>query len=154
MTHEDLFTIRPTEPIGHGLFANVSFPSGATLGEYIGALQPRSSSNKDSDYKASIDIGALVPGGLEQPTAVINAERKGSVFRFLNHSCRPNAAFVQARVGMKRRVLVVEAKRRIRWGEQVTIDYGDAWVQDFGPCYCGSTGCRNPARKAKRVRKR
>ena len=53
---------------------------------------------------------------------------------------------------MGHRVLVVGAKRRIRAGEQVTLDYGDDWMDEGKPCHCGAVECRKPAGRAKRKR--
>src|SRR3989344_1493341 len=57
-------------------------------------------------------------------------------FRYLNHSCAPNAGII----GTKTLVAV----RRIRKGEEITIDYS---VSDADPylsmkCVCGSRQCR------------
>ena len=58
--------------------------------------------------------------------------------RYVNHSCRPNAeAFVSGR-----RVWVW-SKRRIRAGEEVTIDYGPAYFDEhIRPKGCRCAACR------------
>jgi SET domain-containing protein len=62
-------------------------------------------------------------------------------FRYLNHSCAPNAAVaLQERVG-RRPLLLIEALRAIAPGEEVTIDYGFA-AEDAFPCLCGAAQCR------------
>jgi hypothetical protein len=77
----------------------------------------------------------------------IDGARSGSAFRFLNHSCDPNAALFVGRVGTDRRVKYVMAIRDIEEGEAVTIDYGWKWkASDL--CYCGSESCRNPMETA------
>lgn len=63
-------------------------------------------------------------------------------FRFLNHSCRPNAELVvsQARAGRLPETFVV-ALREIRVGEELLIDY--AWDADLVErCFCGEDVCR------------
>jgi hypothetical protein len=58
------------------------------------------------------------------------------LLRFLNHACNPNAVFVE-----NERVLV--ARRAIRPGEEITIDYTcheDALAEPF-PCRCGAPDC-------------
>jgi len=53
--------------------------------------------------------------------------------RFLNHSCDPNAV----RSGVK-----VFARRRIRRGEEITIDYRlNAFSGEPFRCHCGTTAC-------------
>jgi len=52
---------------------------------------------------------------------------------FLNHSCEPNAM---------RSGTTVFAWRRIRAGDEITIDYRlNAFSRERSRCLCGSTGC-------------
>ncbi|EGZ13042.1 hypothetical protein PHYSODRAFT_259189 [Phytophthora sojae] len=54
----------------------------------------------------------------------INAGRMESLMRFVNHSCRPAAAFVELSNGRRTTVVVVTTQDICR-GEEVTVDYGD-----------------------------
>ncbi|KAK1471328.1 hypothetical protein CABS01_16371 [Colletotrichum abscissum] len=57
----------------------------------------------------------------------------GSLFRLLNHSCRPCAHLVQMRMSGKF-VTTVQAIRDIFDGAQITISYGKNWKGDN--CLC------------------
>lgn len=63
----------------------------------------------------------------------------GNLWRFINHSCNPNA-------GLRGRTVV--ALRRIKKGEEVTIDYS---ITEDDPywrlhCHCTSKNCRGTIR--------
>ncbi|KAF2451477.1 SET domain-containing protein [Karstenula rhodostoma CBS 690.94] len=131
----DNLLVSPTPGKGYGIFTRIAFDQDQVIGEYTGELVPidKSRSNEDSQYVASISIGKakLTQKGTlacRQAQCWIDASRKGSVFRFLNHSCDWNAALMLGRVGMGRRVMMVVTTKPIAAGEEITIDYGkDYW---------------------------
>ena len=67
-------------------------------------------------------------------------------YRYVNHSCNPNCEIfmwdedpIDEELGS--RPLLLAAKRTIRPGEELTIDY--AWPAELAiPCSCRSTRCR------------
>ena len=60
-------------------------------------------------------------------------------FRFLNHSCEPNAALVVYEDQPEK--LFIEATTHIEPGQAVTIDY--SWPAEFSiPCHCNAVRCR------------
>jgi len=67
-------------------------------------------------------------------------------FRYLNHSCQPNAALIKVEPEHEddapgETEIWVEALAQIEPGEELTIDYG--WLADAAiPCRCGSPNCR------------
>jgi hypothetical protein len=66
-------------------------------------------------------------------------------FRYLNHSCDPNAEIFSFTYGPyssdRPNQLFLQALRPIKPGDEITIDY--AWTADCAiPCLCGSTKCR------------
>ncbi|KAF2702831.1 SET domain-containing protein [Pleomassaria siparia CBS 279.74] len=130
----DGFRIKATEGIGYGLFCNQNegFSRQFAMGQYTGALLPKSASTKNkSDYYGDIPIGKIGAN----TTCYIDGASKGSAFRFLNHSCEPNSELVVARCGAgSRRMLVVMATQDIDMGEEITINYGDDYFTD---CRCG-----------------
>lgn len=136
---------------GYGILARRDFTVKQVHGECNGELVPidEAKSNEETQYAATIPIGkakVTTKGTLasRQPECCIDATRKGSVFRFLNHSCDANCALQVARVGMKRRVLMAVATRRIADGEEITIDYGPRYFQQGESCQCGSKNCHFP----------
>lgn len=61
-------------------------------------------------------------------------------FRFLNHSCEPNAELTSFEDGTFADIFVM-AICDIAAGEEVVIDY--AWpAESAAPCYCQSLSCR------------
>ena len=138
---------------GYGLFARRRIPKDTIMGEYTGQIVPTQPDldNDVSRYQYDIDVGRIVGAGETQPTAWVNSTRRGSVFRFMNHSCDPNALVEQGRCGMHSRILYVYALRDIEVDEQITIDYGKEWlVQRDEHCKCGSKKCMNPEKKERK----
>ncbi|KAG7661661.1 SET2 [[Candida] subhashii] len=71
----------------------------------------------------------------------IDATVKGSLARFINHSCNPNAYVDKWVVGDKLRMGIF-AKRKILKGEEITFDYNvDRYGAQSQPCYCGEPNC-------------
>jgi hypothetical protein len=59
----------------------------------------------------------------------------------MNHSCRPATKFDRRFVGDKKRTLVV-ASRNIRFGEEITVHYGDDfWKEANYGCACKEDLC-------------
>ena len=63
---------------------------------------------------------------------------KGNLLRLLNHSCRANAFL---RIFRER--VEVYARRDIRTGEEITVDYGESPHSGGMKCGCGHKGCRD-----------
>lgn len=119
--------IRET-PLGQGVFASQDYRRGEPVGIVTGRILD--DPDHSSDY--CMDLGE--PYSLE-PEAP---------FRFLNHSCSPNCQLVLYEYDVddpRQNEMHVEAIRRIRPGDELTIDY--AWPADQAiPCGCESRGCR------------
>ncbi|KAL1597753.1 vacuolar membrane-associated protein iml1 [Paraconiothyrium brasiliense] len=132
----DSIRISPTPSKGYGVFARSDIKAGEILGEYTGELVPidKTRSNQATQYFANINIGKArmtQKGTLacRQPQCSIDATHKGSVFRFLNHACDPNAVLLVGRIGMHRRVIMIQNIKPIAKGEEITIDYGSNHFQ-------------------------
>ena len=110
--------------VGSGVFTTRDFRKGKVIGEMTGLIV------SDDDYDPSYVVD--VEGGLLEPAAP---------FRFLNHCCEANAELVEETTPNGPLVSVI-ARRTIRRGEQVTIDYG--WPAEDGAlrCLCGAAKCR------------
>jgi hypothetical protein len=94
--------------------------------------------NNTSEYQTSI---AMEPGA----RCSIDASSSGSVARFINHSCMPNAQLRDLRCGMDRRLIAVLAPRTIEVGVELTINYGDEWFNVGSKCLCGTAKCKSRA---------
>ena len=66
---------------------------------------------------------------------------KGSMARFVNHSCRPNCEMRKWIVDKKPRMALF-ALREIMTGEELTYDYNFEPTGTAQPCHCGADICR------------
>ena len=102
----------------------------AKPGDEIGIIEGRVVEAGECDPDYSIDLPS---GRVLDPSPP---------FRFLNHSCEPNAELFwwdEAPKGGDPPIRIA-ALRPIRRGEEVTIGYG--WATEVGiPCHCGSASC-------------
>ena len=67
----------------------------------------------------------------------IDGASGGSGAEFINHSCTPNLV-----TRILRGHILYYSKRRIKKGEELTVDYRFAHDVDRVPCSCGSPKCR------------
>lgn len=118
--------IARTSALGHGLFATRPIGRGETLLRIEGRVQPT-----PTRYSIQLDDGTHVEceEGLDEQTL-----RERYPWRFLNHSCEPNARIAG-------RTLV--AQLSIAEGEEITFDYTTTEAQMAEPfdCRCGATQC-------------
>lgn len=113
--------------VGKGVFAMKTFRKNQVIGQMRGSVRSEDD-DYDPDYAVDLgDFGALEPW---------------APFRYLNHSCEPNAELVMCDPeGDEPPTMWVESRKLIRLGEQITIDY--AWpVEHAIRCLCGSVRCR------------
>jgi SET domain-containing protein len=130
----------------HRLRARYPIPEMTIMGEYTGELKPKNPDKPDekTQYHFEIDFSDEVEGGDPTMRCWLDANRTGSVFRFVNHNCDPNAVVRPGRCGMHNRIIFVSTKRSIAEGEEMTINYGSQWFSTpEEPCLCESSKCRN-----------
>jgi hypothetical protein len=114
-------------PVGKGIFALRPFRRGQVIGVIQGVVctDPQYGSAYCMDIGGNRSLEPIAP------------------FRYLNHSCEPNAELVgitHERHGPTGQLLL-ESTRDILPGEELTIDY--AWQAEHAiPCHCGSQNCR------------
>ena len=143
------FSVRFSPIHGRGVFALRRIRKGERIIEYTGELV----SHREADRR--------YPSGREQSThtmmfildekTVIDATRRGSSARWINHSCNPNCEAD----GDDR--IYVGAIRDIRPGEELTYDYNLVLEERHTPaakrehaCHCGSPRCRGTLLGSKR----
>jgi len=68
----------------------------------------------------------------------LDASVGGNAFRFVNHSCSPNAY-----IRIFREHVEFYSLRAIRAGEEITCNYGETQHEGMLPCACGSDRCRS-----------
>ncbi len=121
---------------GTGLFAKVGFEFGEYLLDYTGRkITTKLADTLTTKYLFEIDSEWTIDGEDESNTA-----------RYINHSCDPN---VEADVVGER--IMIHAARDIEAEEELTIDYGDEYFDEFIKpygCMCGSEICRQTTKSA------
>jgi hypothetical protein len=143
---------------GFGLYTRNAISAGTVIGEYTGVLLPVDEDGPDatSHYQCDLEIGPApnTKNGL-QAKAWIDATHKGSIFRFMNHCCIPNAKIMQGRCGIHHRIVFVYTLERIGKNMEIDIDYGAAWwAKSKDPCLCGEEGCNySKEARAKKAKK-
>jgi hypothetical protein len=132
--------LRTTTRLGIGGFARKTIPKETCIAEFTGRIVPADAIH-DNDYHTGIPIGKLNGTKEGQARAYIDCERTGSIARFFNHSCDPNAQFLVGRCGMKHRIVYVETIKKIEEGDEITVDYKDGRFKDGLGCLCGTAKC-------------
>ncbi len=74
---------------------------------------------------------------------ILDATR-GSIARFINHSCEPNCKMIKWTVAGKPRMALFAGDRGIMTGEELTYDYNfnPYSIKNVQECHCGSASCR------------
>jgi uncharacterized protein len=153
---------RRQSPIhGNGVFALEDMPKGCQVIEYEGRRMTHAQANRS--YGGDADSGHTFLFTLNDKY-LIDGNIDGNVARWINHSCAPNcqAWIVENEDGDPRHDrVVVETKRAIRVGEELTYDYGITLEERHTPrmkaiwaCRCGSAKCTGTILKPKRAAKR
>lgn len=125
---------------GLGLYALEDIPAGRRIIEYLGPIVTAEEvARRRGRYFFEISEKFAIDGSPRSNTA-----------RYINHSCRPNAeAFITGR-----RVWVW-SKKSIKAGEQITLDYGESYFNDYiKPKGCKCEKCHPPKRSPGRPRKK
>ena len=125
----DKLRVGPSAITGRGLFAGCPIPARAKIGEFEGeVITIREARRRARDRK----VVAIVE--LEDKAIDATGTRRG--FRYINHSCAPNTF---TRLTADRAEFY--ALRRIRTGEELTVDYGRSHHDGLLACRCGAPGC-------------
>lgn len=142
---------------GKGVRALQSIDEKQFLGLYVGEMYPKSRVDNKAPikrryggpvgkgYAFGADIAPRDDNGLkptEHKDFYIDPAVRGNWTRFLNHSCDPNAAFRDLNLG-QRKLILVEARRPIAFGDFVTVNYGNAYFRDNAAfaCACQMASC-------------
>jgi hypothetical protein len=128
---------------GWGLITVDGVKKGHLVQEYVGEIIDEKMKrhrlemwSKDHPNDPNFYIMQLEPGWY------IDAREKGSLSRFINHSCNPNCHLFPVNVSGHMRVAVV-ANRNIAPGEFLDYDYHfDTQDGDKFICRCGANNCR------------
>jgi len=150
-----LFEIRRSKIHGRGGFALQPIPKGTRLVEYTGEIITSAEADRRSERSRSERTYLFTINSRK----LVDATRRGSRARFINHSCEPNCEST-----VERGRVYIEAARDIEPGEELTYDYqltidGSTWQKSGAdyPCLCGKPLCRRtllmvPTRSRARAR--
>ena len=146
---------------GNGVFAAKNLEKGLRVTRYRGKMITHSQANRR--YGNDADGGHTFLFTLNEKY-LIDANEGGNIARWINHSCDPNCqAWVveDESKDLKLDQVVIETKRAIRKGEELTYDYGitldephTAKLKKIWQCRCGSPKCTGTILKPKRGKRK
>ena len=115
---------------GLGLFATRDIGKGETVVEYRGRRIPTRLAQELDRRRANKYLFEI------DRRWTIDGKARTNVARYVNHACDPNAEAELVRGRM-----LFRAIRRIRPGEEITIDYGEEHMQLYFKAGCRCAAC-------------
>ncbi len=115
---------------GLGLFAVAPIAMGDIFVEYLGPRIPTPLARELDRRRANKYLFEI------DRRWTIDGYARSNLARYVNHACRPNAEAV-----LKRGRMMYRAIKRIRPGEEITIDYGEEHMQLYFADGCKCTVC-------------
>lgn len=114
---------------GLGLFAKEEFQKGDLIIEYIGEVISEPEANqRGGKYLFELNDNWTIDG-----------KSRDNIARYINHSCKPNC---YPELNETETKVFIFAKRKIVTGEELTYDYGKAYVnQVIKPAGCKCNSC-------------
>ena len=131
-------TVKKSRIYGKGCFALAHFPARKKIATYAGEVV-RGSRRIEARLRRQQAVAIKIIR-LDDDTA-IDGSVGGDATAYINHSCDPNA-FMRIVPGEK---VAIFARRDIRPGEELTIDYRDPYHPEV--CRCGAANCRSKRRR-------
>jgi SET domain-containing protein len=136
------FAVRRSAIHGRGVFALTLIPKRTRVIEYTG--ERISHEEADARYSKAHENSPHTMLFTVNDKIVIDATRRGSSARWINHSCSPNCEIAD-----ENDRIYIETRRDIRPGEELTYDYNlqmgephTAAAKRAHRCFCGSRRCR------------
>lgn len=136
------FVVRKSPIHGRGVYALASIPKGSRLIEYTG--ERISHEVADARYGEEQENSPHTMLFTVNGETVIDATRRGSSARWINHSCGPNCEAIE-----EEERIFIETIRAVRPGEELTYDYNLTLDEPHTPavkrahaCLCGAKNCR------------
>ena len=116
---------------GQGAFAAEPIPPRLKIGEIRGesiSVQEARVRATRSERIMIVELSAR---------RAIDFSKSSDPMRYTNHSCQPNARLV-----IRNGRVEFYARRAIKPGEEITVDYGETHHEGRLACRCGAPGCR------------
>lgn len=131
------------EGVGKGLFAREEIKKGAFIIEYTGIPLPTEvADDHPGRYLFEVDEKVTLDGDTDDNTA-----------KYINHSCDPNVEAEIDEDGEGNGHVNIYAIKKIMPGQELYIDYGDEYFDEFIKpigCRCGSINCKSIVAKVAR----
>ncbi|XP_022871648.1 histone-lysine N-methyltransferase ASHH1-like [Olea europaea var. sylvestris] len=129
-----------TEGHGWGLLADEIIKAGQFIIEYCGEIiSLEEAKQRSQNYEAQGIKDAYIIS--QSASCLIDATKKGSLARFINHSCQPNCETRKWVVLGETRVGIF-AKKDISVGTELSYDYNYEWYGGATVrCLCGAANC-------------
>ena len=138
-----LFAVRKSRIHGRGVFATADIPKGERLIEYRGERITWQQAERRYPVDPVPYHTFLFEVG--NGDMCIDAARKGTLAKWINHSCRPNCEAVED----EDERIFIETVRAVRAGDELTYDYNFILEErhtpaqkKLFPCRCGVKNCR------------
>ena len=138
--------VRRAGRLGYGLYAAQDIKKGSCIVEYVGeAVTVQEYVRRFTVYKEFHRYKHKYFATLLE-TVQLDATHVGNEGRYANHSCVPHAEFLSVQLHLSKHwALFLVAKRYIKNGEQILLDY--EWYKSRGvvelvDCRCNSVHCR------------
>ena len=146
---------------GNGVFATDTIRKGEHIVEYKGRLITHAQA--DELHFNDIDTGHTFLFTLNDDW-IVDANVRGNIAKWINCSCDPNSiAYIHEHESgdLKKEMVIIEALRTIKPGEEITYDYGFEFdvpytkkLLKIWACRCGSPNCRGTMLKPKPEKKK
>ncbi|KAL8906392.1 MAG: hypothetical protein Q9207_002053 [Kuettlingeria erythrocarpa] len=126
---------------GYGVRSNRTFEPNQIIVEYTGEIitQDECDERMENRYKDNECFYLM-----EFDQKMILDATRGSIARFINHSCEPNCEMIKMTVAGKPRMALFAGENGIMTGEELTYDYNfnPYSVKNVQQCRCGAPSCR------------
>ncbi|USP82662.1 hypothetical protein yc1106_09936 [Curvularia clavata] len=130
-----------TEDRGYGVRAMRTFEPHQIIVEYAGEIITQSECERRMKQIYKKDKCYYL---MSFDNKMIIDATRGTIARFVNHSCEPNCEMIKWTVGGEPRMALFAGSRGIMTGEELTYDYNfDPFSQkNIQECRCGTESCR------------
>ncbi|KAL9603607.1 MAG: hypothetical protein Q9219_001110 [cf. Caloplaca sp. 3 TL-2023] len=126
---------------GYGVQSNRTFEPHQIIVEYTGEIitQDECDERMENRYKENECFYLM-----EFDQKMILDATRGSIARFINHSCEPNCEMIKMTVAGQPRMALFAGENGIMTGEELTYDYNfnPYSVKNVQKCRCGVPSCR------------